>query len=352
MRVFDDAAAIGIVIGGDAPDFLGARDLESQSRTDNKRLDGRARLIRHHDRGVSAVFRLGIAQVLRVVSREIRQGQNVAGLGVQDDHFAAFGFESATGVGQLLLGDHLNVGVEGQNNVLAMTRSGIVLFVQPDRPAAGVFFDPAVTVLPRQLFLKLQFDAFKPLPVSAAAPQHMRRRGAHGIETNKHRLDADARDIQFFDLTTGLLRLVLDDFGIPGIKSLFQSVDQLVRIDFDNLRKLSEVFIPLIQIPSLFLILLVHENRVDIDRQGLHRAGHQNAVAIIDIAPARGNHARLELLPLGPLEALGPAIRLQVGHPHRHPGQQKRQKSQNQRGSLKRDRLGHIYLIFANYFVP
>jgi hypothetical protein len=132
---------------------------------------------------------------------------------------------------------------------------------------------------------------------------------------------SDAGDFEFFDLFAGSFGLVFNDSGVTGLRAFGDGVDEFFGIDFDDFGEFSEVLVHLVEVSRFFLVFIVHEFGVDINREGLHRSGHEDAVAVVDVAAAGGDHAGFELLAFGPGEAFGPAVGLQIGHPHGHAGE-------------------------------
>jgi len=66
----------------------------------------------------------------------------------------------------------------------------------------------------------------------------------------------------------------------------------------------------------------LHVMRVHIDRAGLDGAGHDDAVAVEDVAATGEENGALVLLPLGPLDRLLPADGLEPGHPADEQGEE------------------------------
>ena len=80
---------------------------------------------------------------------------------VHDDHFAADGLVLLAGGGELLLGDELDVAVDGEDEVLPVLRRQIILRGDGERPAAEITQRPLEPVLAGELLLELQLQPFQ-----------------------------------------------------------------------------------------------------------------------------------------------------------------------------------------------
>lgn len=101
----------------------------------------------------------------------VGEGEDFAGIGVDGDEFAAVGFDVFNGVAEFLLGDHLEVGVDGEDEVLAVLRGEIVLRVDADGSALGVFHFAGEAGEAGELGIVFEFEAVEARAVGAASAE-------------------------------------------------------------------------------------------------------------------------------------------------------------------------------------
>ena len=141
-----------------------------QRGPDDERLERGARLVGADQRAVAAKFRRGVV-VLRVERRVVGQRQHFAGVRVHHHDFAVLCLKFLAGGGQFLLGEHLDVRVDGQDQVLAMLGGHVILGRHRDRAVLRVLGGADVAVAAAEELVELQFQPVEPAAVCWLPPR-------------------------------------------------------------------------------------------------------------------------------------------------------------------------------------
>jgi hypothetical protein len=237
-------------------------------------------------------------------------------------------------LGQLLFGQHLDVGVDSEHDVLAVHGGDVIFGLDADRAAAGVFLEAGEAVFSRQLRLVFFFQALKASSIGPHSAQHMGRRRSHRVIAHQHRLEADAGNLQRLDRLAGLVVQMLSHLQIPALRPRADHLDQLIHILLHHPAHLSQIDVHLIQVPPLALILLEHELGIDVESGGLHRGGHGVAVARGDGAAAGDGFDGRVLLALGHANGFLAAVGLEVGDAKDHRAHEEGNAHQNKSCAL------------------
>lgn len=137
-----DGTAVGEGVGAaDGPDLVWAGDIPGECGSHDEGFEGGTGLVGVGEAAISAEFRGGVFEVLGVEGWPVAEGEDVAGVGVDDDGLSAFDAVFGAGCGEFLFGDHLDVGVDGEDEMLAVGGGHVVALVDADGAAFGVFFD-------------------------------------------------------------------------------------------------------------------------------------------------------------------------------------------------------------------
>ena len=119
--------------------------------------------------------------------------------GSMTTNFAPFGLDLLAGSRQFLLGDKLDIGINGKNYVPAVGGREVIFFCGGERPPAGILERPLEAVVSGERLLELHLQPFEAHPVFSHPADNMGCQRTHRVMTDGGWQRADTREVAFVD---------------------------------------------------------------------------------------------------------------------------------------------------------
>ena len=286
-------------------------------------LEGRSRLVDVAHRKVGQGARFHVPRVVRVEPRRNRQRQNLPGVRVLHHHRAMQRLHLVHLFVQRALSHMLNVGVDGEHQVLA--RHGLALHAA-HHATLGIHRGQHVPGNTVHLVVELQLQSAETRIFAAHITQYLRGQIVVRIEALEFFAEIDALQIQLLDASGGIrIHPPRNPGKMPGVVEAREHLglrrEPIGRVGMhhlgQHLRRTGAV--------------LAQLGRIYVDGILLHRHRQFAQIAVVENPALRRNRERVVLLALRLVHPLGVAHHLQPSQPQadgehpraeedRHPG--------------------------------